>query len=93
MNRVPTVLLLALLASVPLGGCGRVGMLEQPAPLYGAKAKAEFQARKAAEAQAAAQRREQGAPELLSEPSTTGPSLPPGAVPPPNGATVTPQPQ
>jgi hypothetical protein len=39
------LLLVGLVAG--LGACGKVGLLEQPAPLYGEKAKAEFKARQA----------------------------------------------
>ena len=93
MTTARIALLAALSAGTLLGACGRVGMLEQPAPLYGAKAKADYQARKAAEAKAAATRREQGEPEILAEPSpSTEPPLPAGAAPPPNVAPPTPQP-
>lgn len=46
------VFILAAVAAVALTGCGKVGSLEQPAPLYGEKAKADYQARKAAAAAA-----------------------------------------
>jgi hypothetical protein len=36
-----------LIAAGALGGCGRVGELQQPAPLYGARARAEYQQRQA----------------------------------------------
>ena len=36
------------LALAGLAACGKVGSLDQPAPLYGEKAKAEYQARRAA---------------------------------------------
>lgn len=41
-----STLLAALAATLALGACGKVGALEQPAPLYGAKAKADYNARK-----------------------------------------------
>jgi hypothetical protein len=48
----------ALLAGLALGACGKLGDLEQPAPLFGAKAKADYAARRhadeAARARAAA---------------------------------------
>ncbi|HEX4199129.1 MAG TPA: hypothetical protein VHZ26_16960 [Caulobacteraceae bacterium] len=48
----------ALLASLSLGACGKLGDLEQPAPLFGEKAKADYAARRhadeAARARAAA---------------------------------------
>lgn len=81
-----------------LGACGRVGTLDQPAPLYGAKAKAEYRARKAAEAAAAKASQDDGKPEPLA-PDTPGPNAPgagpdnlrndpaPGMRPPPGGTT------
>lgn len=48
MNR--STLLIALATALALGACGKVGALEQPAPLYGAKAKADYDARKQAAA-------------------------------------------
>jgi hypothetical protein len=68
------------LACILLPACGRIGTLEQPAPLYGAKAKADYQAKKAAEASAAAVHHEQDAPEVIAP---IGEPLPAGAVPPP----------
>jgi hypothetical protein len=46
----------AMIAAAALAGCGKQGALEQPAPLFGAKAKAEYEARKAQEARDDAQR-------------------------------------
>lgn len=46
MTRSTLVFLLA--AGFALAACGKVGALEQPAPLYGEKAKADYQAKKAA---------------------------------------------
>jgi hypothetical protein len=43
-------------AAVSLAACGKQGVLEQPAPLFGARAKAEYEARKAQEARDDAQR-------------------------------------
>lgn len=60
-------------ALLMLCACGRVGSLEQPAPLYGAKAKADYQARKAAAAAAAKAAGEEGEPEPLA-PDTPGPN-------------------
>ncbi len=60
MTRPPRWLPLVL-ASLAVSGCGKVGALEQPAPLYGEKAKAEYRARKAAEAAAAQEKRDGGA--------------------------------
>ena len=49
------LLLAALFASgVALAGCGKMGSLDQPAPLFGAQAKADYDAKKRAEADAQA---------------------------------------
>ena len=49
--------LLAVLAGAALlSGCGKQGVLEQPPPLFGSRARAEYQASKAAEAAAAEKR-------------------------------------
>jgi hypothetical protein len=59
---------LVLAAALILAACGKVGTLEQPAPLYGAKAKADFQAKKAAEAAAKAAEKDQNEePEVLPD--------------------------
>jgi len=82
----------ALAAGALLVACGRVGTLEQPAPLYGAKAKAAYQARKAAQAAAAQARRDSGVPDAVTEPDPIlQPALPPGAAPPPNAPSPQPQ--
>jgi predicted small lipoprotein YifL len=65
-------------AALALAACGRVGPLDQPAPLYGAKAKADYQAKKAAAAAAKASKN-QDEPEPLA-PDTPGADNP-GAVP------------
>jgi predicted small lipoprotein YifL len=41
-------------ASAALAGCGKTGLLEQPAPLFGAQAKSEYATRKQEEADAKA---------------------------------------
>ncbi len=61
-------------ALLMLAACGRVGPLDQPAPLYGAKAKADYQARKAADAAAAKAAKDDGDPEPLA-PDTPGPNV------------------
>lgn len=43
-------------AAASLAACGKQGVLEQPAPLFGTRAKAEYEARKAQEARDDAQR-------------------------------------
>jgi hypothetical protein len=70
-----------LYASLMLGACGRVGTLEQPAPLYGAKAKADYAAKKAAAAKAKAEanKDEDGAEPLA--PDTPGLDQPGSATP------------
>jgi hypothetical protein len=55
--------------------CGRVGTLDQPAPLWGARAKAEYRAHKAAEAAKARAEKDDGAPEALD------PTTPPADAP------------
>ncbi len=82
-----------VLAALAIGGCAKVGVLEQPAPLYGAKAKAQYQAEKAAAAKATAERdNDNGQPEPLSDPndpatynSTIHSQPAPGAPPSPFG--------
>jgi len=55
MSRHRIGLSLALAAAALLAGCGKQGVLEQPPPLFGAKAKAQYEAsRQQAEAAAAA---------------------------------------
>ena len=72
--------LLALgVAALALAACGRVGPLDQPAPLYGAKAKADYRAKKAAEA-AAKSEKDQDKPEPLA-PDTPGLDSPSAPVP------------
>ena len=74
-----TALLLSAAAALALTACGRVGVLEQPAPLWGAKAKADYQAKKDAAAAAAKAAKDEGQPEPLA-PDTPG--APTGAAPP-----------
>jgi predicted small lipoprotein YifL len=45
-----------LCASASLAACGKQGVLEQPAPLFGTRAKAQYEAQKAQEARDDAQR-------------------------------------
>lgn len=63
MTRSPHILVTA--AILVLGACGKVGALDQPAPLYGAKAKAEYDARKQASADKAQAKKDQGEIERL----------------------------
>ena len=50
MMRPLLVLAAAALLAAPLGACGKQGDLERPAPLWGARAKAEYEAQKRAQA-------------------------------------------
>jgi hypothetical protein len=62
-------------ALLVLAGCGKVGALDQPAPLWGEKAKAEYRAQKAAEAADKAAAKDEGQPEPLA-PDTPPPPSP-----------------
>ena len=53
MTKPPLILISLLGLTLTLSACGKQGNLDQPAPLFGAKEKAEFEARKKAEAEAA----------------------------------------
>lgn len=66
-------------AALALAACGRVGPLDQPAPLYGAKAKADYRAKQAAAA-AAKTTKDQDKPEPLA-PDTPGLNDPAAAQP------------
>ena len=61
----PSALIVVLAGVLALGACGKVGELEQPAPLYGAKAKADYDARKQAAAEKAQAKRDQDQIERL----------------------------
>jgi hypothetical protein len=60
-----STLVFTLAATLALGACGKVGALEQPAPLYGAKAKADYNARKQADADKAQAKKDQNEIERL----------------------------
>lgn len=81
---VRPLLLAAMLGSaVMLADCGKTGELEQPAPLFGAKAKADYQAKREAEAAAkarAAAARSQQSNSLL-DPASQTPTQAPYAPP------------
>ena len=75
-----------------LAGCGKTGELEQPAPMFGAHAKADYAAKKKAEAEARARedaaRKARPAPATVvedptNEPLTQAPYTP--AIPNPTG--------
>ena len=50
----PLIRTAALVSLIALAGCGKQGILERPAPLFGSSAKAQYEAEKAAEAKASA---------------------------------------
>jgi len=94
-----TALALAFVSSLGLAACGKLGDLDQPAPLFGAKAKSDYEAHKEeaarARARAAAQPPPQTdsstqpltqapyAPTLPGRNDTMPPQGPPGALPQP----------
>ncbi len=91
-RNIATITAAAVGLAMLLGGCAKVGVLDQPAPLYGAKAKSEYQVEKAAAAKAAAEQPDNGKPEPLPNPTDpatdTGPihsQPPPGQPPSPFG--------
>jgi len=61
------ILILICAGALALGACGKVGTLDQPGPLYGAQARAKWQAQQkaAADAQASAKRKDEDEPEPL----------------------------
>jgi hypothetical protein len=65
------------IAALVLAGCAKVGTLDRPAPLWGAKAKAEYRAQQAAAAAAKANKKTDTEPEPLpplpAEPPSNGP--------------------
>jgi predicted small lipoprotein YifL len=84
---VRSLIITLVLSSAALAGCGKTGLLEQPAPLVGDKAKADYQAQKQAEADAkasaAAARKAQNTAPIVDSPETRpltnapyGPPLP-----------------
>jgi hypothetical protein len=75
--------LIGLAATAALAGCGKTGTLERPAPMFGAQAKADYQAQKEAEGaakarDAAARRSEQGNTvfDPIDQPATQAPYAP-----------------
>jgi predicted small lipoprotein YifL len=75
---------LSLIAiAAALAGCGKTGTLERPAPMFGAQAKADYQAQKEADGaakarEAAARRSEQGNTvfDPIDQPATQAPYAP-----------------
>lgn len=82
-NRILNVVALAAVATA-LAACGKQGVLERPAPLFGAHAKAQYEAEKAQEAKDDAQRAQQRSGAVSSSndpdnaPRTTRDVLDPG---------------
>ena len=72
MSRTLAIALAVALAAGTLGGCGKQGDLERPAPMWGEKAKADYEAQQ----RAAASAKRRPAPA----------SQQPEALPPANGA-------
>jgi hypothetical protein len=56
------LMIATLLAAPLLSSCGKTGELEQPAPLFGAQAKADYEAKQKEEAEARAARRADPSP-------------------------------
>jgi hypothetical protein len=54
---------ISLLAAAALAGCGKQGVLDRPAPLFGERARAEYEAQRAQDARDDAQRAAQRAGE------------------------------
>ena len=63
-----------------LAGCGKVGPLDQPAPLYGEKAKAQYEAKKEAAAAAKAKAKENDEPESIAPDKPYDPNADPGPM-------------
>ncbi|MGI8841098.1 MAG: hypothetical protein ACR2F8_10030 [Caulobacteraceae bacterium] len=86
----PTLMILGV-AALALSACGKVGALDQPAPLYGEKAKADYQAKQEA---AAAKAKKDDQPDAVTPDKTYDPNADPspqrtlpiqGTNPSPNG--------
>jgi hypothetical protein len=73
------------LALTLLIGCATVGVLDQPAPLYGSKAKAQYEAEKAAAAKANTPQEDNGQPEPLPNPNDPATDTAPIHAQPPPG--------
>ena len=90
-----TLALIGFAALVALSACGKQGALDRPAPLFGSRARAEYEAERAQEANDDAQRRTQGATAADPETNRTNSKrevldpnqkLSPASVAPPPGA-------
>lgn len=75
MSPRPAAALALVLALAGVAACGRRGDLEQPAPLFNERARADFEARQAAERQAQEDQRNT-AGTTGAQPSTTAPRDP-----------------
>jgi len=64
----------ALLATLALTGCGKLGDLEQPAPMFGAQAKADYQAQRRAQDAAHARAQAARTPEAEQNGNTPDPN-------------------
>jgi len=78
----------AALCCLGLASCGKTGILEQPAPMFGAQAKADYAAQKQADAdskaRAAAAKKAQSSAPIVDDPDTQ--PAPNGPYNPPNPA-------
>ena len=61
MSNARLYLIAALFGAAALAGCGKTGDLDQPAPLFGARAKADYAAQQRAREAAAAQKAQDAA--------------------------------
>lgn len=79
-----SLMIALMLSTAALAGCGKTGQLEQPAPLFGSKAKADYDAKKRQEAadraRMARERRESTVTtpdDATAQPLTQAPYAPP----------------
>jgi predicted small lipoprotein YifL len=79
----------ALAMGATLAGCGKQGVLEQPPPLFGAKAKAAYDAQRAQEAQDDAQRAARNQGSGGGAPTVNGQAQGPGGTGPDNAPITT----
>ena len=73
MTARPLVLIL-FLSSTALAGCGKTGLLEQPAPMFGAQAKADYEAQHRAQDAARARAQAARMPEAEQNANTPDPN-------------------
>jgi len=77
MNR-PAAVILVSMSALALAACGKVGTLDQPAPLWGEKSKAKYETQQAATAAAKATQQDSGQPEALPDGKVYDPHADPG---------------